>query len=36
MSIAMLLAVPVLMGDQNWDDHDRSGAIQHNPFLSLI
>jgi hypothetical protein len=27
--ITATLAAPVLMASQNWDDHDRSGNIQH-------
>ena len=31
-----LLAVPLLMAFQNWDDHDRSNRYTAQSFLELI
>jgi hypothetical protein len=32
VSVASLLAVPLIMGTQNWDDHDRSGRHTAHDF----
>ncbi|MEZ5011049.1 MAG: hypothetical protein R2744_05320 [Bacteroidales bacterium] len=38
MPLAALIsssAAPVLMGTQNWDDHDRSAGIQPQPWQKI-